>query len=72
MPIIDLAVSVVENYIQYTEIMKVEALTLNSLLERSSVNQNGRMGSEEAIDRQAAKVLACVEAIEILGKRLRF
>ena len=68
---IDTSVSWVENFIRKSEKLKVDSLVLHDLLERSTVNRNGRMGSQEAIDHQAKRVYASAKAVEALGLCLK-
>lgn len=70
MAVYDLGVSAVENYFRYCNKLRRDAETLASYVTPSKINQNGRMGSDEAIERQIALVQATAALVAGVEKGL--
>lgn len=70
MPVYDLGVSAIENYTCYCNQLKDAARTLASYVTPSKINHNGRMASDEMIERQIQIVNACAHMVETMEKQL--
>lgn len=64
------AISSVENYLRASEKLKEDAKYLVVMLQPSSINHNGKMGGDTAIEEQVAIVKADVIAMDTLGRVL--
>lgn len=68
--VFDVSVSQVENYLRAARGLREQAETLARYMEPSKVNLNGKMGSDEAIERQRHIVLCWVHyagALDVLS-----
>lgn len=69
MPLYDMSVSGLENYVRYCNRLKRSAKTLAIMVSPSSINSNGRMGSDQVIAEQLQAVKADVEAVEMMEQK---